>query len=402
MKFENHLKILLELNSDWEVNSIDFDHTGQCVLVRVTYISNSYTDLKTGELLTIYDHRGDREWRHLDTLQYKTLIVSNLPRVQDSQGKVSTIEVPWAEKSQRHTYLLERRIIDTLEATKNQTKTAKLLNVGFYLVNRIIHLSVRRGLLVRAPEEVKSLSIDEKSFKKGHQYITVLSNPETGKILDVGDGRTKEAAKTLINEVLTDHQKQQVETVSMDMWKAYINVVKEQLPNSKICHDKFHLVKYLNEAVDKVRRREATTQEELRNTRYIWLKDHMNLTEKQRIKFDAIDWTNYKTSKAWRIKENFRAIHFKQSQNEAFILFYRWLQNALKCGMGQIIKVAKMFKTHMVGIINAMVYAKSNAMAERLNGKIQEIKLSARGYRKFDNFRSAILFFHGGLNLYPQ
>ena len=202
--------------------------------------------------------------------------------------------------------------------------------MGFYLVNRIIHLSVSRGLSIREETQLKNLSIDEKSFKKGHQYITVLSNPDTGIIIDLGDGRTKKATKALINEVLTEKQKQQVETVSMDMWKAYMNVVKEELPNSKICHDKFHLVKYLNDAVDKVRRRETRKQEELRSTRYIWLKDHMNLTEKQRIKFDSIDLTNYKTAKAWRIKENFRAIHFKQSQAEAFILFYKWLQNAFR------------------------------------------------------------------------
>ncbi len=84
------------------------------------------------------------------------------------------------------------------------------------------------------------------------------------------------------------------------------------------------------------------------------------------------------------------------------LLFEKWLEDALKSGTGQIIKVAKMFQRHMKGIINAMVYAKSNAMAERLNGKLQEIKLSARGYRNSDKFRSAILFFHGGLDLFPQ
>jgi len=269
------------------------------------------------------------------------------------------------------------------------------------LVNRIIHLSVQRGLSRRAPTEYISLSIDEKSFRKGHDYVTVLSDPETGMVIDVGHGRTKKVTISLINQALNESQRAKVKTVSMDMSNSYINAIKESLPESNICFDKFHLVQYLNKAVDQVRRREVKDQEELKNTRYIWLKDIANLTDKQRLKFDAIDHINYKTSRAWRIKENFRDIHFKQTPAEAFVLLSQWIKDAKKCGMGQIIKIADMFDSHLQGIINAMVYSKSNAMAERLNGKIQEIKLTARGYRTFEKFKSAILFFHGGLYLYP-
>jgi len=135
---------------------------------------------------------------------------------------------------------------------------------------------------------------------------------------------------------------------------------------------------------------------------FIWLKDQMNLTEKQRLKFEAIDLANYKTSKAWVIKENFRDIFFNQQKDEAYIILSQWIKNAKMCGVGHMIKVADMFDRHMEGIVNAMTLNKSNAMAERLNEKLQEIKLSARGYRTFEKFKSAILFFHGGLDLYPH
>ena len=188
----------------------------------------------------------------------------------------------------------------------------------------------------------------------------------------------------------------------MDMGRAYIHAIKDTLPGSHIYFDKFHLIKYLNEAVDQVRRREVKKEEGLKNTRYIWLKDHQNLTEKQRLTFETIDRANYKTAMAWRIKENFREIHFKQSKEEAFIILSQWIRNARKCGIGQIIKVANMFETHLTGIVNAMTYNKSNAMAERLNRKIQEIKTSSKGYRTFEKFKSAILFFNGGFDLYPH
>lgn len=204
------------------------------------------------------------------------------------------------------------------------------MRMGFNQINYIMHKSVERGLARRNNmEDVLHISIDEKSFKRGHDYVTVLSNPETAAVLNVSHGRKKESVKEVINETFSKEQKGQIETVSTDMWEAYINTVREELPNSKLCHDKFHLVKYLNEAVDQVRRKETKKHEELRHTKYVWLKNKINLTEKQRLKFEAINNANYETARAWRIKENFRDIIFNQPFNEAFALFLRWLTDAL-------------------------------------------------------------------------
>jgi transposase len=202
-------------------------------------------------------------------------------------------------------------VIDLLQATKNQTKTAALLRMGFGQINRIMYNAAERGLGRRNTlGEVRHISIDEKSFKRGHDYITVLSSPETGAVLNVSHGRKKEDVKKVIEETFTTEQQATIETASTDMWEAYIKTVKDQLPAAKICHDKFHLVKYLNQAVDIVRRKETKTQEALKHSRYIWLKDQANLTEKQRIKFEAINKVNYETARAWRIKENFRDINW--------------------------------------------------------------------------------------------
>lgn len=105
MKFEEHYKILLDLDSNWTVSSIDFDHQTESVLVKLTYCDKLAKDPDTKEEYTIYDHREERNWRHLDTLQYKTYISARVPRVMNSEGKINTISVPWADKSQRHSYL---------------------------------------------------------------------------------------------------------------------------------------------------------------------------------------------------------------------------------------------------------------------------------------------------------
>ncbi len=359
-------------------------------------------DVETGELCPVYDHAPERKWRHLDTMQYKTFISCSLPRIKTSSGKVKTVSSPWASDYERHTFLFEHAVIDLLIATKNQSKTAALMGCGFNVVNRILHLSSQRGLSRRRHEDLSfdHLSLDEKSFKKGHQYVTVLSHPASGCVLDVEEDRTKAACKALLDSCLTPVQQQQVKTMSMDMWSAFISTTKEQLPAARIVHDRFHLVKYLNDAVDKVRRREVKVHEELKHSRYALLKNPENLTEKQRIKFESIKAANYEVSLAWQVRENFKDL-FATGEQEGFELYMKWSGDASRRNIKEVTKVVDMFKRHLDGVINALTSTFSNAMAERLNGKIQELKTVGKGYRRFKNFRSAILFFHGGLNLYP-
>jgi transposase len=202
--------------------------------------------------------------------------------------------------------LFEHAIIDLLKASKNQTKTAQIMRCGFNEVNRVMHLSTKRGMERRNYTELvlDQLSSDEKAFENGHYYVTVLSHPGSGCVLDVEEHRTKEACKSSFNRILTETQLGQVTTISMDIrhsaqvWPAYITTAQELLPNAAITHDRFHLIMYGNKAIDQVRRREVKQHDELKNTRYALLKNPENLTEKQRIKFESIIGANYEVSKA--------------------------------------------------------------------------------------------------------
>ena len=175
----------------------------------------------------------------------------------------------------------------------------------------------------------------------------------------------------------------------------------EYLPNASIVHDRFHLVKYINEAIDKIRRREVKHHQELKNSRYALLKNPENLTLKQQIQFNAIADANYEVSKAWQVRENFKDL-FKAKKLCAWSLFNQWTIDSKGRKIKEIDKVVDMFNKHIKGVVNALISNLTNAMAERLNGKIQELKTVGRGYRTFKNFRSAILFFNGKLNLYPH
>jgi len=400
---EDLFTTLLDFPSYWIIEKIEHKIEADKVFIYVKFISQEYKNEHPTQYNGIHDYSSYRTWRHLDVLQYKTYIKAKLPRIKDATGKVITLAPPWSTLNNRHSFLFERKIIDTLLATKNQTKTSSLLQCSFGLVNRVIHQSTTRGLERRDKNIVyKQLSIDEKSFKKGHNYVTVLSNPISGHIVDVSEGRTKVSCKDLINSNLSREQKEQVEQVSIDMWEAFINSVKETLPKSKIVHDRFHLIQYLNKAVDSVRRREVKTHEELKNSRYALLKNQHNLTIKQHFKFEEVLSLNTSVSLAWRLKECFKGLFNSPDYHNAHSRYSDWVSFCNWENIPEVSKVTKMFSNHIVGVCNALVETISNAMAERLNGKIQELKTVAKGYRTFLNFRSAILFFNGGLNLYPQ
>jgi transposase len=396
--------LILDFGDEWVITGIDADHKKLHVYLDLEYISEHYEDPDTSGPAKLYDHTEIREWRHLDILHYQSYVRCKIPRVLCNNGKVKQIAIGWAGKHDRHTYHFEIRIIDLLNATKNQTKTAEFMNCGFRLVNRVMHRCTERGMGRRSLSKLpfEHISIDEKSFKNGHKYVTVISHPRSGVVLDVGEDRDGRSVEELLTSTFTDKQREAMNTVSMDMWQAYINSVENKLPNAEIVHDKFHLIAYLNKSMDQVRRREAEGNEVLVNSRYALLKNEDNMTEKQKEKFELIKSSNFEVSKVWHIRENFKSLfECYNEEKEAGALLANWAKDSFMNNIREVNKVILMFLNHYKGVVNALISNLNNAMAERLNGKIQEVKLVARGYRNFKNFRSAILFFHGGLDLYP-
>lgn len=399
---EDFFEKLLNFGSEWKVERVEFNESNE-VDIFLKWDLQEHKNNHLEQFEFVHDYLDYRRWRHLDIMQFKTFINAKIPRVKHNDGKIKSIKTPWAQSGKHHTYLFEICVIDWLLATKNQTKTAQMLRCGFNVVNKIMHNATQRGLERRDVNEVYTqLSIDEKSFQKGHNYVTVLSDPSRGIVLDVVKDRTKESTKDLLNKSLTEYQKSKVEVVSLDMWKAFNTVVDEVFPNAKKVHDRFHLIKYLNEAIDNVRKREVKKNEVLRNSRYAILKNTINLTDKQHFKFEEVLRANTQVGYVWGLKESFKSLFGCKDYQEALNRFSDWNSFVMWEAIPELTKVAVMFSNHIKGVCNSLVETISNAMAERLNGKIQIIKTIGRGYRKFQNFRSAILFFNGGLDLNPH
>jgi transposase len=168
----------------------------------------------------------------------------------------------------------------------------------------------------------------------------------------------------------------------LDIWKAFNTTVAKVLPKAKKVHDRFHLIKYLNEAIDKVRRREVKKNEVLVNSRYSFLKNTSNLIKNQYYKFEEVLRLNTSVVYVWVLKESFKSLFGCKDYQEAINRFSDWNSFVIWEAIPELTKVAKMFSNHIKGLCNALVESVSNAMAERLNGKIQIIKTIGSRYRK--------------------
>lgn len=395
---------LLNFGDAWKVTNIAVDDLHRQVEVHVKYTASKVKDPQTGALLPIYDHRALRRWRHLNIMQYQTWIVCSLPRVKNTAGKVTTVAAPWADANQRFTFWFEALAIQVAQLTKSPTKTAGFLQSSYDVMVRILDRAVARGIERRNKQNQRpqALSLDEKAFRRGHDYITIASCPHTGQVYDVGMGRRQSDTEELLEAVDQQIGLEQVEAVSIDMWKAYINSVESSLPQARIVHDKFHVIAWLNKAVDQVRRAEAKAEPELKNTRYLWLKNQQNHSDKQAKNFKRVSRLNLLTAQAWQIKENFKALYEQGSPMEGYHYFCQWFEDVACKGITACKKVAQMCQMHLMGILNYINYPITNGRAEQVNSKIQQVKSISKGYRNFGNFRTAILFYFGKLDLYPQ
>lgn len=308
MRDKDLYRQILGIESPWTVADVDLQLSSGEVRVYVEYDAGYELLCPTcGCACAGYDKRT-RQWRHLDTCQFKTILQADVPRVSCPEHGVLTIKVPWAEPGSGFTQMFEALVIDWLKEAPTQA-VARQLDMSWNAVDGIMQRAVSRGLARREYWQPKRIGVDETSFKRRHEYVTVVSDKESGHVLHVADDRTKESLSGYY-ESLTDEQKAGIESVAMDMWRAYITATLEHIPEAekKIAFDKFHVAKYLGEAVDKVRKQEhkllrTQGREDLTGTKHTWLKNPENMSHRQWNAFTALRESTLKTARAWAIKE---------------------------------------------------------------------------------------------------
>lgn len=401
-----HYEQLLNLTNPWVVKDVELDADMMRLVISVGVPKGAKLPCsKCGTACPKQDHRHERTWRHLDTMQFKTLIKCHIPRIHCKEHGILSADVPWANDYSRFTLLFESFAIDVLKASKNVSSAMSILMLSWDQIHEIQKKAVERGLAKRQNEEIRHVGIDEKNFLKGHSYVSLLTDIDKGCVLEVVPDRTEEAAKTLL-ETLSDKQKEKVEATAIDMWIAFMKAVKDTLPNADIVHDKYHVATYLGKAVDAVRKKEngiltKTGDDSLKGTKYLWLTNPDNWSKDAKKEFRSLAVDELKVGRAWSIKEAFRHLWDYQYFGVAEKFFRNWYFWATHSRLKPIIEAAKTLKRHIKGILSYLKHHITNAVTEGLNSKIQSIKTNARGFRNFEHYRIAILFHCGKLEMYP-
>lgn len=399
---------VLGLSGPWRVEEVRMEPARLEVVVNVGCPEGQrFACGHCGRELGVYDRRA-RRWRHLDTCQYRTILEAEVPRVECPEHGVSQVRVPWAEEKSRFTAMFEAHVVWFVRLTPCLSKAKSWFGLSWDEVDGIVERAVRRGQARKQTEPVRAMALDETSFQKGHDYVTVVSDRDRNEVVAVLEDRTQEALEVHYASRPEGHVAL-IESVSQDMWGPYIAATRAHVPDAdrKICFDRFHVAGHLAKGVDLVRRREhrELTAEGwgdlLAGTKYQWLRNDAETDNRGRRWFMEITRCALKTSRAWALKETAGQLWHYVREGWARRQWTRLINRLLGCGLEPMVKVGRMIQAHLEGILNAIRLGVNNAKAESLNACIQRIKGLGCGYRNKQRFIRMILFVKGGLDLYP-
>ena len=399
---------LLGLLEPWEVSRVELSVEDQRVDVWANHPKRTqFACPECGTELAVYDHAEERSWRHLDSCQFLTYLHASPPRVACAEHGVRQVRLPWAEPMSRFTSLFERMAIDVLKECDVEG-ACRILRVSWDEGWGIAERAVARDLLRRGAVAPAHLGVDEKAAGRGQDYVTVVSDIDAGVVLHVTDER-KEASLDAYFETLSTAQLRAIEAVAMDMWEPYANSVRAHLDDAdkKIVFDRYHIMSHMGKAVDTVRKAEnralrAGGSDALVGTKYLFLYSAENLPDRHAERFGALRDSDLRTARAWAIKEDLRWLWDYVRRGWAEKHWRRWYFWVTHSRMQPVIDVAKMIKRHYDGVMAFFSHRLTSATAEGINSRIQAIRVSARGYRNRDHFKTAIYFHLGGLDLYPR
>ncbi len=291
-------------------------------------------------------------------------------------------------------YILELSKIGTIQDVANH------LNISWDLVKEIQKDYLQKHYSNIKLCGIKHIAIDEFAVKKGHKYMTVVIDLDTGIIIYVGEGKGASALDPFWKKIKSNNIK--IEAVSIDMSAAYISAVMLNIPEAQIVFDHFHIIKLLNDELSKLRRElynqetELNKRQLLKGTRWLLLKNNKNLNdeyEEQRRLKEALS-INEPLAIAYYLKEDLKLLWEQDSKHKAEKFLGKWVAKAFASKIPRIKKFANTLLAHRTGIFSWYDYHISTGPLEGINNKIKTMKRQAYGYRDLDFFKLKIYSLH--------
>jgi transposase len=408
MKNTNELfELALQLAPSWHIKDIQFKPTkgkskGQLDI---------YLDFRKGtrfkddseNLCAVHDTL-EKTWRHLDFFQHTCYLHARVPRIKTANGKVSLVQVPWARSNSGFTLLFEAFAMTLIENEMPVNKAASLLNVYANRLWTIFNYWIRRAFSKDDPRDIKHMGIDETSSRKGHNYVTLSVDLKEKRTIFVTPGKDETSIKNICCYLKDKNVNlKQITHAAIDMSIPFISGLTKYFPDTAIVFDRFHLKKMINKAMDDLRKTERRHHEQLKGSKYVFLKNQKNLTAKQKDwKFDLIE-SFPKLGEAVRLVELFDDLFTFDNKEQASAYLAYWCDMAEESSIQVFQECVKTLQSHWQGIINYAENKLTTGFLEGLNSKIQLAKRRARGFRNIDNFINMIYFLTANLKFdYPR
>lgn len=393
----------------WEVTEINFSKESKRLDITIDFQRGAtFACPICGAPAPAYD-TTEKTWRHLNFFQYEAYLHARVPRVNcpNAGCGIKQIQVPWARAGSGFTLLFEALVM-TMARDLPVNVMARLFSVTDTRLWRVINAYVEMARVKEDYSGVKRIGIDETSVKKGHDYVTFFFDLDNRKLLFGTEGKDNETIKEFVAD-LKRHGggPEQITDAAIDMSKAFIKGLKEQLPSAVTTFDKFHLIKLMNEAMGTIRAEEAKQfPEVLRKSRYLFLKNPEKLTSEEHARLDTMVANQcHKSVEAYTHKLNLQNVYFAENRQEAEILLKQWHKKASESSIALIQKMARTVKDHWDGILGYFDSKLTTGFLEGVNSLIQAAKARARGYRNPQNMISMAYLIAGKLKfskLYAQ
>lgn len=351
-----------------------------------------------------YDHgEGRRRWRALDAGVTKVFLEADAPRVRCREHGVTVAAVPWARHGAGHTRAFDDQVAWLVTHTSKTAVTA-LMRVAWRTVGAIAARVVADDRRARDPfDGLARIGIDEISYRRGHKYLMVVVDHDTGRLVWAGAGHDKATLQTFF-DLLGPQRAAKIRLVSADAMEWIAETALAACPNATLCLDPFHIVRWATNALDVVRRwvwnllRKLGLPgqaKHLKGCRYALWKNPDTLTERQAAKLAWIARHNTTLYRAYLLKEHLRLV-FQHRGDEAVGMLDAWLSWARRSQIPAFVALYHRIKKHRAGIIAAVTHGLSNGLTESVNTKLRLLTRLAYGFKSTDNMIALCLLDRGG------
>ena len=388
------------------VEGVDFDEDEQAIVVSVRPRKGARRRCgRCGKRCPGYDQgEGRRRWRALDLGTIRAFVEADSPRVRCVEHGVIAAQVPWARHGAGHTYAFD----DTaawLVTHCSKSAVRDLLRIAWRTVGSIVTRVVADAeTSTDRFANLTRIGIDEISYKRGHKYLTVVVDHETGVLLWAHPGHDTKTLEKFF-DALGPARCAQITLVSADAAEWIAGVVADRCKNAELCLDPFHIVSWATKALDEVRRQvwnaarkngQKTTAKDLKNARFALWKNPEDLTERQAATLAGIAQTNAPLFRAYLLKEQLRQV-FALKGAEGIVLLDAWLKWASRSRLPSFVKLARSIREHRAGIDAALTHGLSNARVESVNTKLRLLTRIAFGFRSPEALVALAMLDLGGM-----